>query len=440
MVAVAQWLANNIFGQPAILIGIIVLLGLVVQGKGFSQTISGTFKAVIGFIIINIGAGAIVAALEVFQPMWAEVFGLQQQALGQFMGFETFSGRLGGAVALIMTFGFLINVLIARFTRFKYIYLTGHMMFWTTAIFAGIILHAVGAESSINTFGLIAFLSVFMGLYWSIQPALTQPYMRRITGGDDFALGHTAASVALLGGWVGSLIGNKEQDSESLNLPKGLDFLKDSNVIIALLMGALYVIGAAIVSLRDTAQAAALVAQSGDNSFILFALLEAVKFAAGIAVVLIGVRMLIGEIVPAFRGIATRIVPDAKPALDCPVVYPYAPTAAIIGFVGAFIASLIWLVVLGKTVGYVFVPTMIVIFFHAATAGVFGNATGGVRGAFIGGVLTATVVAWGQWLMVTSLISTTIPDTAMWAADSDMFVLGPLVRLLGQALKFLFIS
>jgi PTS system ascorbate-specific IIC component len=439
VVALAQWLANNIFGQPAILIGLIVLVGLLVQKKTASQVISGTLKAIVGFLIINTGAGTIVNALNVFQPMWAEVFGLKQQALANFMGFEAFNSKFGGAVALIMTFGFLINVLLARFTRFKYIYLTGHMMFWTTAIFAGIILQTVGADAPVKTWGLIAFLSVFMGLYWTLQPAITQPFMRKITGGDDIALGHTSASVALLGALAGKVLGSKQQDAEHLKLPKGLDFFKDSNVVIALVMGVLYVIGALIVGAKSTPEAAELVKKAGQNSFVLYSLMQAFTFAAGIAVVLFGVRLLIGEIVPAFRGIATKLVPDAKPALDCPVVYPYAPTASIIGFLGAFVAALIWLVVLGKTVGYVFVPTMIVLFFHAATAGVFGNATGGVRGAFLGGVITATVVAWGQWYMVTYLLPSTIPDTAMWAADSDMFILGPVVKLLATLFRFLFV-
>jgi len=45
----------------------------------------------------------------------------------------------------------------------------------------------------------------------------------------------------------------------------------------------------------------------------------------GITVLLVGVRMLIAEIVPAFRGIALKVVPDAVPALDCPVVFDFAP-------------------------------------------------------------------------------------------------------------------
>ena len=83
---------------------------------------SSTIKAMIGLLIINIGAGTITTALNVFQPMWAEVFGLGEQKLGEYQGFDTFNNEYGGAIALAMTIGFLINVLLARMTPFKYIY------------------------------------------------------------------------------------------------------------------------------------------------------------------------------------------------------------------------------------------------------------------------------------------------------------------------------
>lgn len=425
------WFAENVFGEPAILLGFIVLLGLLLQKKTASQTISGTFKAVIGFLIIGVGAGVIVNALVVFEPLWKEVFNLSEEPLGDFMGQEGFNAKYGSAVTLAMTLGFVINVLLARFTRFKYIYLTGHMMFWTTTIFAGIVIQAVGDVS----FGkLVLFLSVIMGVYWTLQPALTQPFMRKITGNDNIALGHTSASVALLGAFAGKIFGNKKNDSEDIKLPKGLEFLRDSNVITALMMGSLFLVGAIIISFKDTPGALALVEGAGEQNFIVYAIIQSFTFTAGIAVVLVGVRMFIGEIVPAFRGIATKIVPGARPALDSPVVFPFAPNAVILGFLGSFVGALIWLVVLGNTVGYVFVPTMIVLFFHSATAGVFGNVTGGVRGALLAGFITSTVVAWGQFITVKMLLSNTIPDTAMWAADSDMFILGPIIRLLASLL------
>ncbi|MCM3693546.1 PTS ascorbate transporter subunit IIC [Neobacillus niacini] len=424
-----KWFATNVFGTPAILLGFIVLLGLLLQKKSTSQIVSGTFKAIIGFLIINAGAGVIVGALNIFEPMWKEVFNLEASSLGNFMGQEGFNAKYGSAVTLAMTLGFLINVLLARFTKFKYIYLTGHMMFWTTSIFAGVIVSTVGDVS----FGkLVIFLAIFMGLYWTFQPAVVQPFMRKITGNDNIALGHTSASVALLAAFAGKVLGNKENDSEKIKLPKGLEFLRDSNVITALTMGILFLVGAIILSTKDTEGAKALITQAGDQNFIIYSIVQSFTFAGGIAIVLLGVRMFIGEMVPAFNGIATRLVPGAKPALDAPIVFPYAPNAVILGFLGAFAGALIWLVVLGNTVSYVFVPTMIVLFFHGATAGVFGNATGGVRGALIGGFITSTVVAWGQYFMVKMLISKTIPDTAMWAADSDMFILGPIIKFLAQ--------
>lgn len=423
------WIATNIFGQAAILLGFIVLLGLLLQKKSASQTISGTFKAIIGFLIISAGSGVIVNALTVFEPLWKEVFNLSAEPLGEFMGQEGFNAKYGSAVTLAMTLGFVINVLLARFTRFKFIYLTGHMMFWTTTIFAGIAIQAVG---DISFAKLVIFLSIIMGIYWTLQPAITQPFMRKIMGNDNIALGHTSASVALLGALAGKVLGNKENDSEKIKLPKGLEFLRDSNVITALTMGLLFLVGAIIISFKDTPGAQALVEAAGDQNFIVYAIIQSFTFTAGIAVVLLGVRMFIGEMVPAFKGIATKIVPGAKPALDSPVVFPYAPNAVILGFLGSFVGALIWLVVLGNTVGYVFVPTMIVLFFHSATAGVFGNVTGGVRGALMAGFITSTVVAWGQYITVKMLLPDTIPDTAMWAADSDMFILGPIIRFLAQ--------
>lgn len=388
---IIKWIADNVFGTPAILLGFIVFIGLLLQKKKTNQVISGTFKAVIGFLIIGAGAGVIVDSLTVFEPMWKEVFNLKSESLGKFIGQEGFNAKYGSAVTLAMTIGFLINVFLARLTKFKYIYLTGHMMFWTTTVFAGIVIHAVG---DVSFWKLVIFLSIIMGLYWTLQPALTQPFMRKIMGNDNIALGHTSASVALIGALSGKVLGNKENDSEKIKLPKGLEFLRDSNVITALTMGTLFLVGAIIVSLKGTPGAEELIKKAGSQNFIIYSIVQSFTFAAGIAVVLMGVRMFIGEIVPAFNGIATKLVPGAKPALDCPVVFPYAPNAVILGFLGAFAGALIWLVIIGNTVGYVFVPTMIVLFFHAATAGVFGNATGGVRGALLGGFMTATVVAW----------------------------------------------
>ena len=430
---VLRWITINIFGEASILIGLIVLLGLVLQKKSLADIVSGPLKGILGFLIIGAGAGIIVSALLIFQPIWTEVFGLSSMNLTNIIGQARFSERYGSSVTIAIAGGFAINLLLARLTRFKYIYLTGHMMFWTTMIFAGVM---VNTEPAISAVQLTLMLTVIMGLYWTLQPALVQPWVRKITGNDNVALGHTSASVALLGAIFGQIFARNKISSEDIKVPKKLGFLRDSNVVTALTMALLFFIGTFILQIKGTPKAAEILAQSGDLSFYIYALKQSLMFTGGIAVVLLGVRMFIGEMVPAFNGIGSRLVPGAKPALDCPILFNFAPNAVVLGFVGAFVGSLLWLTLIGRYTGYVFIPSMIVIFFHAGTAGVFGNITGGYKGALLAGFITSTVVAWGQYFCVTGFIDNTIPDTALWAGDSDMFVLAPVIHLLTRLLAF----
>src|SRR5215471_10143112 len=45
---VLQWFANNVFNEVAILIGLIVLVGLLLQRKRFDEVLQGVLRATIG--------------------------------------------------------------------------------------------------------------------------------------------------------------------------------------------------------------------------------------------------------------------------------------------------------------------------------------------------------------------------------------------------------
>jgi PTS system ascorbate-specific IIC component len=161
---------------------------------------------------------------------------------------------------------------------------------------------------------------------------------------------------------------------------------------------------------------------SGGSNYLVFSFLQAIEFAAGVYIVLAGVRMLIAEIVPAFKGIADKVVPNARPALDCPAIFPFAPNAVIIGFLASFVAGVISIFVLPALGLAVIVPGLIPHFFTGATAGVYGNATGGRRGAIVGAFVNGLVISFLPALLLPSL--TAIGFEGSTFGDADFGVVG----------------
>jgi PTS system ascorbate-specific IIC component len=412
VIKITQFIADNIFSQPALLIGLIAMIGLMVQGKSSSDVIKGGVKTVVGFLIIVKGSDIVVDALLKFTPILQAAFGMKASLFDAFAGagLGNLTAKYGGVAALIMTFGFLVNVLIARFTKFKYIYLTGHLLYWVALVLVAVQLEV---NPNASTLSMVITGSIIAGIYWTLQPALTQKFMRIITGGDELALGHTSASTAWLSSVLGKFVGKKENSTEDIKLPKWLDFFRDVTVATAVTIGIVVFIAALVAGPEAV--------NSGSINFIVFALLQGFIFAVGIAVLLMGVRMVLGEIVPAFRGIAMKIVPGAKPALDCPIVFDYAPTAVLIGFLSAFVVFMICMVVFGAIGWTVIVPPMIMLFFPGGTCGVFGNATGGVKGAILGGVILGLFLAFGQAITL-PMLSKTAPELAQ-LADPDWYLI-----------------
>ena len=126
------------------------------------------------------------------------------------------------------------------------------------------------------------------------------------------------------------------------------------------------------------------------SSDLMQSVTQGLQFGIAVAVILFGVRTILGELVPAFQGIAAKVVPGAIPALDAPIVFPYAQNAVLIGFLSSFAGGLVGLLVLGVWLGPVLglaliLPGLVPHFFTGGAAGVYGNATGGRRGAVAGG-------------------------------------------------------
>ncbi len=366
----------DIFTQPAVIVALIALIGLAVQGKPFSDVLKGTIRTLVGFLVLAAGAGVVVGSLDPFGAMFQHAFNVQ----GVVPNNEAIVAQVlldyGSAAALIFFFGMIVNIVLAATTRFKYIYLSGHVAFYIAAMFA-VILGVAGFEP----WAVVLWGSIAQGIYMVVSPALVQPFMRRVTGSDDVALGHTGGAGVALSGLVALLTRGKgrSKSTEEISFPSGLGFLRDTTVIVALSMAVIYIIvglfaGAAYIEGE----------LSNGQNFIVFLALQAATFSAGVFIILAGVRVVLAEIVPAFKGISEKLVKNAKPALDVPIVFPFAPNAVLIGFLASFVGGIVGMLGMAALGTAIIIPGVVAHFMTGAASGVIGNAVGGRRGAVLG--------------------------------------------------------
>ena len=406
---------QQVLSTPAIFVGLIALLGLLLQKKDAQTCFKGTIKTILGFVVLNAGASVVQEAIIPFGNLFQIAFGVEgvvpnNEAITS-LGLTDFAVQTASIFALGMCF----NIILARFSKLKYIFLTGHHALYMSCLIA-ILMSIAGLNGPM----LIVTGAMLLGLVMAIFPALMQPTIRRITGDDSLALGHFGSGCYWLSAQIGKVFGRDEQTTttEDINFPQGLSFLRENTISIAIAMFLCYIMVAAVAVFKVPMEAAEIF---GEDNWVLYSILKSITFSAGIYIVLAGVRMLINEIVPAFKGISEKLVPNAKPALDCPIVFPYAPNAVLIGFFCSFVGGIAALAVLalmghaGLSVAMI-LPGAVLHFFCGATAGVCGNATGGLKGcvagAFVHGVI-ATFLAAGLYPILGAMgfANTTFSDT-----------------------------
>ncbi|MCE5637414.1 PTS ascorbate transporter subunit IIC [Staphylococcus pseudintermedius] len=412
----------DVLSQPAILVALIAFIGLVVQKKPVSVVTSGTIKTILGFLVLSAGAGVVVQSLEPFGKIFQHAFGVQGVVPNNEAIISIALEKYGTTAALIMVFGMLVNILIARISNLKFIFLTGHHTFYMAAFLA--IILTVGHIKGVLT---VILGALILGLIMAVFPALAQPTMRKITGNDQVALGHFGTVSYWAAGEVGKLFKGHSKSTEEINFPKGLSFLRESTISISLTMILLYLIASLFAGVGYVHDEI-----SKDQNFIVFSLIQGVTFAAGVFIILTGVRLILAEIVPAFKGISEKLVPHSKPALDCPIVFPYAQNAVLIGFFVSFLTGVLGMFVMFLIGGVVILPGVVPHFFLGATSGVFGNARGGIKGAVAGSALNGLLITFLPLLFLPFLGDLGLASTTF--SDTDFLVVG---IVFGNIVKYL---
>jgi PTS system ascorbate-specific IIC component len=394
LVVVLNFIGQQILNVPAYLIGIITAIGLIALKRSAGQIVGGALKATLGFLILGAGAGVVVASLGPLGELILEVTGAQGVIPTNEVITAIASEDYGATSAYVLVLGFVVMLLLARFTPLKYIFLTGHHMVFMSLMISVVLTVGFGEDLS---WLVVIIGAVLLGVIMVVMPAFAQPWMRKITGDDTIAIGHFGTAGYIAAGALGPVVGKRSRSTEEIKFPKGLSFLRDSMVATALSMVLIYlvfVIWGLIAAHETTLE---LLGSVDGGAAIMAGFALALQFGVGVAVILYGVRTVLGELVPAFQGVAEKVVPGAKPALDIPIVFPFGANAVLIGFLSSFVGGLFTLVLLAVWLNPMFglaliLPGMVPHFFTGGGAGVFGNAAGGRIGAVVGGFVNGIII------------------------------------------------
>lgn len=414
---IIMYLINNILSEAVFLIGLVVLIGMLLQKKSVDRVVSGTVKTMVGFLLITTGAQSLGSALLPLQPMLSEVFNLSvdlpslQEAQSQSFV------DIGTEMALIFAVGFLLHILLARITPFKYVHLSAHVSFFYSGLIAALLIF----NTSLATWAVVLIGSAMLAVYLTFTCAYVNPLMKEIEGTEGYTLGHSSSSGLWIASKLGKLFGNKDNDLEKVEIPSSLSFLKEMTVALTVVMTLMFL----IVSLL--AGPALVMAEISDGQDIVsFSLINGLTFGLWITVIITGVRMLLSEVIPAFHGIADKLIPNAKPGLDVPLLFPNHPTSVIVGFLTSLAAGFIGMAVLGL-VNYpiaVF-PALIPTFFTGAATAIFGNSTGGVRGAITGSFINGLILIFGQAFLLPQIGS--YEPVMRILSETDYALYGPVI-------------
>ncbi|WP_040215032.1 PTS ascorbate transporter subunit IIC [Clostridium polynesiense] len=421
---ILMYIINNVLSQAVFVIGLVVLIGLLFQKESFTKIVASTIKTMIGFMLINTGGQTLGTALLPLQPMLIKIFNLNVnvQSIGDAQMQSL--AEIGTEMALIFTFGFSMNLLLARITKYKYVRLSAHVSFF----YSGLIAALLKFGTNLSFISIVAVGSILLGAYMTFSCAYIAPLMKNVKGGEGFTLAHSSSSGVWLAAKLGGIFGNKENDLEKIKIPKSLNFLREMTIALTVVMTLMFL----VISLISGPYWVMSQVSNGVD-IITFSILNGLQFGLWITVIITGVRMLLSEIIPAFHGIADKVIPNAVPGLDIPLLFPNYPTSVIFGFLVSLMAGFIGMGILGALNYPVAVfPALIPTFFTGAVTAIFGNSTGGVRGAFIGSFVNGLILIIGQALLL-PMIGSYAPIMRI-LSETDYALYGP---ILGFLLKIL---
>ena len=320
---------SEIFSQPAFLMGIIAFVGLVALRSPGNKLLTGTLKPILGYLMLSAGAGVIVANLNPLGGIIEAGFNIRGVIPNNEAIVSVAQKVLGVETMSILLLGFIFNLIIARCTKYKYIFLTGHHSFFLACLFS-----AVLQAAEFRGWMLVLIGGFLLGSWSAISPAIGQRYTKQVTEDGGIAMGHFGSLGYYISAWIATKTGNPANSFADTEISEKWGFLRDTTVTTGIVMFIIYFVCSAVAGTEYLRTIT-------DQNMLIFSILTGLQFAVGVAIVYNGVRLILGDLVPAFQGISQKLIPDSIPAVDCAVFFTFSPTAVVVGFISSFVGGLV---------------------------------------------------------------------------------------------------
>ncbi|MEG0165608.1 PTS transporter subunit IIC [Anaerorhabdus sp.] len=424
LTSILDLLLKQIFGQPFILMGLVVLIGYLAMKQSVSKAVIGALKASIGILVMGMGSSALIGNFNKVIVAVTTATGLQGAGLNTYptmtAGYEVMDKILGagtgatwGIYTLLVAFILnLIFVALRKYTKIRAVYLTGNAMI----VQAGITTFIVWKFLNLPMVPTVLISAVITALYWGIFSTMLIKPTQAITNAD-FTVAHQQMFIDYIAYKVAPYLGNAEKDDiEKKKMPTSLNVFQDNIIATMLVMFVsiaiiFIIIGGDSISWLRGAEG---LNQGGLTNNLIFLFWISVTLTANIVVLLSGVRMFVGEIMMSFKGISDKLLPGAVAGVDCAAIFAFAPKSVVLGLMFGTIGQVIGLLGLIVFKSPIFlIPGFIPLFFDNATIAIFANKFGGWKAAAIICTLHGIVQIFGSMMAIQML------NISWWQGSGD---------------------
>jgi PTS system ascorbate-specific IIC component len=399
---------DKFLGQAPLLLGTVVFIGYMLLGKKWYDSLAGFIKTYVGFKILQVGTGGLVATFKPIIESLTARYGIQALVIDPYFGQTSateFLDSVGSLafVGYVMMIAFAFNILLVAFrkiTKIRTLFITGHIMYQQSAVLLWALYWVIeGTGMATVSWPLVVVTGLLMGTYWSVMSNLIIEATQEVTDGAGFTIGHQQMFGAWIAYKLGGKLGNKEHDVNHIETPGFLSILNDNVVANALIM-TVFVGTIMFILGKDSFEYA-----PSKYFFATYVWETCAYFAVYITILLTGVRMFVAELTASFQGISDKLLQGSVPAVDCAVTFGFSPQAPSYGFIFGFFGQMVGiftLVALGSKI--LIIAGFICLFFDNGTLAVFANKAGGRRAAAIIPFIAGLIQVFGSALVLNFLI------------------------------------